>query len=254
MTSEPAQSGIPKPRAVAPKPLATERVSDSSTDSGAEPISEPEPPPARSGGLRVVAGPRASRPAIVPSSCASALEAEGGCTISLQNPNRYAQVAARKLRPWAASMVAAVAPDARSLAVRFISDRAMRDMNLTYRGQDKPTDVLSFPGDLGAADDAGTPPRAAPDVGNEWPDAAMANGAVELASGTAEEVGHLGDIAIAVPTAERQARAAGHGLERELRTLMLHGLLHCLGYDHEADDGTMERLETRLRRQWLDHA
>ena len=57
---------------------------------------------------------------------------------------------------------------------------------------------------------------------------------------------------ISVPTARRQARAAGHSAERELRLLLLHGVLHCLGYDHETDEGEMERLERRLRRRWLE--
>jgi probable rRNA maturation factor len=66
------------------------------------------------------------------------------------------------------------------------------------------------------------------------------------------EEGHLGDILISVPTARRQAAEAGHGAERELRTLLLHGVLHCLGHDHETDGGEMERLERRLRKAWLD--
>ena len=52
-------------------------------------------------------------------------------------------------------------------------------------------------------------------------------------------------------TARRQAVERGEDVERELRTLLLHGVLHCLGYDHETDDGTMERLERKLRRRWL---
>jgi probable rRNA maturation factor len=163
--------------------------------------------------------------------------------VSLQNPSRYGNVSARRLRPWAIRMVTAVAPAARSLSVRFISDRAMRDLNNTYRGKDMSTDVLSFPGQTPCLDE--TPCL---DQGDQ------STVSAEMAEWAAEAAGHLGDIAIAVPTAKRQARAAGHGLDRELRTLMLHGVLHCMGYDHESDDGTMERLEGRLRRRWLDHA
>ena len=57
----------------------------------------------------------------------------------------------------------------------------------------------------------------------------------------------LGDIAIAAGVARRQARAHGHPLRTEVRTLALHGLLHLLGYDHETDRGEMRRLEERLR-------
>lgn len=134
--------------------------------------------------------------------------------IVLQNPNRYPEASARRLRPWLERLVAALAPEAESLGVRFAGDREVRRLNRAYRGKDTPTDVLSFPG----------------------------------------EDGHLGDILISVPVARRQAAAAGHPVEREIRVLLLHGLLHCLGYDHETDEGEMERLERRLRRTWIREA
>jgi probable rRNA maturation factor len=61
--------------------------------------------------------------------------------------------------------------------------------------------------------------------------------------------GTLGDVVIATGVARRQARAAGHSLQTEVRVLALHGLLHLLGYDHEHDDGRMARVEVRLRRK-----
>lgn len=138
----------------------------------------------------------------------------GGCEIALQNPGRYPEAGARRIRPWLGLLVAAVAPQARSLGVRFSGDREVRRLNRTYRAKDKTTDVLSFPGDL-------------------------------------EEDGHLGDILISVPVARLQAAAAGHSTEREIKILLLHGVLHCMGYDHETDQGEMERLERRLRRAWI---
>jgi probable rRNA maturation factor len=134
--------------------------------------------------------------------------------IVLQNPNHYPEAGARRLRPWLAALLAALAPGRESLGVRFVGDREMRRVNRQFREKDKPTDVLSFPG----------------------------------------EETHLGDILISVPTARRQAGEAGHGIDRELKTLLLHGVLHCLGYDHETDDGEMERLERRLRKKWLGPA
>jgi probable rRNA maturation factor len=131
--------------------------------------------------------------------------------IVLLNPNRYREAGARRLLPWLAPVVAALAPESEGLGVRFVGDRAMRLANHRFRGKDKATDVLSFPG----------------------------------------EEGYLGDILISVPTARRQAAEAGHGVEREIRTLLLHGILHCLGYDHETDQGEMERLERRLRKRWI---
>lgn len=129
----------------------------------------------------------------------------------LLNPNHYPEAATRRLRPWLAALTAALAPRAESLGVRFVGDREMRRVNRQFRAKDQATDVLSFPG----------------------------------------EDGHLGDILVSVPTARRQAAAAGRGMDRELKTLLLHGVLHCLGYDHETDEGEMERLELRLRRTWL---
>lgn len=116
-------------------------------------------------------------------------------------------------------MVAELAPSAASFVVRFTSDREIRRLNAQYRHIDKATDVLSFPDD---------------------------------------PEDHLGDVVISVPTARRQAAVrvgeGAAGAARELRVLMLHGLLHCLGYDHETDDGAMERLEARLRRRWIGSA
>ena len=143
---------------------------------------------------------------------------EGALELDLGNPNRYPEVRARSLRPWLAQLLGAVAPETGSFSALFTSDRRMRDLNQRYRGRDRPTDVLSFPG-------AETP-----------------------------EGRHLGDVVVSVPTARRQARSAGHSVERELRVLILHGILHCLGYDHETDEGEMERLETRLRRRWIPGA
>jgi probable rRNA maturation factor len=165
-------------------------------------------------------------------------DAEGdlrpGCEISLQNPNRYPGVKAAELRPWLDGVVAELAPAAATFAVLFCGDRAMRKTNRDYRGFDKTTDVLSFRGDL--------PPAAAA--------ARWAKAAPPFSAGPASG-GHLGDLLISVPQAARQAAELGHGLDAELRILLLHGILHCLGFDHEADDGTMNRLEAELRRRFV---
>ena len=137
--------------------------------------------------------------------------------VQIDNPNRYREAGARSLRPWLDRVVDEIADDpSATLAVRFVSDREMTRLNREFRGQDRPTDVLTFPG-----------------------------------GETAEGV-HLGDIAVSVPTARRQAMERGHPIERELQFLLLHGLLHCLGHDHEADDGEMLQLERRLRCRWIN--
>ncbi|MEM9594176.1 MAG: rRNA maturation RNase YbeY [Acidobacteriota bacterium] len=147
--------------------------------------------------------------------------------LQLQNPCRYPESAARTVRPWLQDMVSALAPRARSFTVRFVSDREMAGLNQVYRHKAGSTDVLSFPGDL--ASESG-PPTATP----------------------FDDEAHLGDLVISVPTARRQAAERGHGTDRELRLLALHGILHCLGHDHETDDGEMEQLEARLRPRWVD--
>lgn len=99
------------------------------------------------------------------------------------------------------------------VSVLLTTDREVRQFNRRFRGIDRATDVLSFPA------------------------AALPTAPEQLA----------GDLAISVPTARRQAAEHGHTLSTEIKVLMLHGLLHLAGYDHEADDGEMARKERLLR-------
>jgi|SRR5579875_95047 len=115
----------------------------------------------------------------------------------------------------------------REFNVCFVSDEDIARMNSVYRGKSEPTDVLSFPWE-----------------GNGE------SGPEEIAS--EEFQNFLGDIVISVSTAERNARAEGHPVEEEIRLLILHGVLHLLGYDHEADQGEMNSLELALRER-LSH-
>lgn len=102
------------------------------------------------------------------------------------------------------------------ISVLLTTDSGIRRLNREFRHKDKATDVLSFP---------------APE---------SMGGAVRTA----------GDLAISVETAARQAEDAGHALYRELEILVLHGVLHLAGYDHEADEGQMARKEAALRRKF----
>ncbi len=101
--------------------------------------------------------------------------------------------------------------------VAFVSDRTMRGLNRQFRGRDATTDVLSFP--------AGR---------EEW----------ERAEGES-----LGDVVVSVGQAERQAAEHGLDFDGEVAQLILHGLLHLCGYDHETDRGEMNALELKLRRR-----
>jgi len=112
--------------------------------------------------------------------------------------------------PGLARWLASIAP-ARArgtMTIAIVPDGRVQQLNRRYRRTDTATDVLSFPSD---------------------------------------ERGYLGDVVIAAGMARRQAQQAGHSLQRELRVLALHGLLHLLGYDHERDAGRMARVEARLR-------
>jgi len=106
---------------------------------------------------------------------------------------------------------------ATGVTVAFVSDRTIGELNRMWRHKQGPTDVLSFP---------------------------VAQEAFEKLEGL-----ELGDVVISVEQAARQAKENGLELETELAQLILHGLLHLCGYDHETDKGEMNRLELRLRRQ-----
>jgi probable rRNA maturation factor len=99
-----------------------------------------------------------------------------------------------------------------SIDVLLTDDATLRSLNKTFRGKNKATDVLSFP----AADNP---------------------------------YGHAGDLAVSLDTAARQAESFGHTLRDEVRILLLHGLLHLSGMDHETDNGEMAARESELRRE-----
>lgn len=114
----------------------------------------------------------------------------------------------------------------------FVDDNAIRNLNLAFRGQDKPTDVLSFPWN-----EAGSPPPVEPSL------------RPLRRHGQDGITDFLGDVVISVQTAGRNAGAEGHSTLNEIRWLILHGVLHLLGYDHEHDTGKMTALELALREQ-----
>ncbi len=110
-------------------------------------------------------------------------------------------------------------PDS-ELSILFVGDRAMKSLNRRYRNKDKTTDVLSFP-----LQEIKFPNRPV----------------------------LLGDIVISIPAARRQAAEAAHALNREIEVLLVHGLLHLLGYDHEAgarEARRMKRKELQLLKKF----
>ena len=111
----------------------------------------------------------------------------------------------------------AIGVEEEGATIAFISDRAMRELNGRWRGKVGTTDVLSFPAEQ-----------------DEFERLAGAS---------------LGDVVISVEQAARQAAEHGLDFEGEVAQLILHGLLHLCGYDHETDGGEMNALELRLRRR-----
>ncbi len=99
------------------------------------------------------------------------------------------------------------------VCIFITSNRDLRDMNRRFRGKDDATDILTF--------------RIAPN-----------------------RLKSAGDLAISAEIAEESAAELGHSTETELKILILHGLLHLAGYDHETDNGDMQARETKLRRQF----
>jgi probable rRNA maturation factor len=126
-----------------------------------------------------------------------------------------------------------------SLTVALVTDQQIARWNAAYRGKKKPTDVLSFPAD-------GLRPK-------NWR-RAVGSKTSRLVSRPAKSNSsnsscYLGDIAIAPAVARRNAVRFGRTFDAEMRILILHGVLHLLGYNHETDTGEMDRRETQLRRK-----
>ncbi len=133
------------------------------------------------------------------------------------NRQRSVRVSAAELGRFLARVERELKLKKNAVAVCLIADAEMARLNRTYRRKDYPTDVLSFPSD-----------------------------SLQTAG---QGRGFLGDVAISPAVARRNAKEAGRALHDELRILILHGVLHLMGYDHEADHGEMERKERRLRRK-----
>ena len=112
-------------------------------------------------------------------------------------------------------------------AVCLVTNAQIAKWNAAYRGRKKPTDVLSFPAEEESPEQAKTRTKS---------------------HTKKKRSAYLGDVAIAPAVARENARLYGRTLDQEMRILILHGILHLMGYDHETDNGQMERRERRLRR------
>jgi probable rRNA maturation factor len=137
--------------------------------------------------------------------------------IEVVNRQRKVPLDCEHWRAFVESALKVVPAKGAGVTVVFVSDRVMRELNRRWRGKSGTTDVLSFP----AGEDE-----------------------FEGFEGAT-----LGDVVISLEQAARQAAEQGLGFEEEVSQLVLHGVLHLCGYDHETDKGEMNRLELRLRRR-----
>jgi probable rRNA maturation factor len=130
--------------------------------------------------------------------------------IEVVNRQRSKKIDTETWVEFAGQALGAIGKHGSTATIAFVSDKSIHKLNQQFRNIDKATDVLSFP---------------------------------------AEEETNLGDIAISVETAAAQAKENGLTFDAEIAQLILHGLLHLSGYDHETDSGEMNRLELRLRKK-----
>jgi probable rRNA maturation factor len=130
--------------------------------------------------------------------------------IEVVNRQRRVKIDTGAWADFAAKALDAIGKSGSSATIAFVSDKRIRELNQQFRGIDKATDVLSFP---------------------------------------ADESGNLGDVAVSVETATTQAKENGLTFDNEIAQLILHGLLHLSGFDHETDNGEMNRLELKLRKK-----
>ena len=162
------------------------------------------------------------------------------------NRQKRVRVALPPLEKFARHVKRELRLNGREVAICLVSDAEMARLNKTYRGKNKPTDVLSFAAEEKAENRNSKSGNRNNQVTKSR--ARLKPGATQKrrqdASGTL-----LGDIAIAPKVARRNAKQYGRTLAEELRILILHGVLHLMGYDHETDGGQMERRELRLRRR-----
>jgi len=203
------------------------------------------------------------------------------------NRQRTVRVARPPLEAFLARVRKQLRLNGAEITIALVSDPAIARMNETYRHKKGPTDVLSFPNNddampskrdhVGAQDSCAPSPhdrsvkssrvrtafasststrvrrRGTPSVTAKAPrreGTASAVPYVASKGGASAPEGHfLGDIAISPATARRYAKKHGRTLPNELQVLILHGVLHLLGYDHETDNGQMTRVENRLRRK-----
>src|SRR6266705_2532419 len=147
-----------------------------------------------------------------------------GDHLAIDNRQRAVRLARRPLESFLRRVQDEVGFRNAGVTICLVSDAEIARLNETFRKKKGPTDVLSFPA-----------------VARQRP--------LRPSSKTGKAGEYLGDIAISPATARRYARKHGRNFSSELQVLILHGVLHLLGYDHESDRGEMDRVERKLRKR-----
>jgi len=147
----------------------------------------------------------------------SAMGSRKSAMIKVINNQRHRKINAKQWRAFGEKALMAIGGDNQRATIVFVGDEAIKKLNRHFRGKNYATDVLSFPS------------KAEP---------------FEVENGS-----QLGEVVISVQRAATQAKENGLSFSDEVRQLVLHGLLHLCGYDHEIDRGEMNRLELRLRKR-----
>jgi len=137
--------------------------------------------------------------------------------IEIVNRQRRRKINARQWREFGEQSLEALGKSEQSATIVFVADEAIKTLNRKFRGKNYATDVLSFPSEAEVFE--------------------------------VDQQKHLGEVVISVQRAAAQARDNDLSFSNELKQLILHGLLHLAGYDHETDRGEMDRLEVKLRKR-----
>jgi probable rRNA maturation factor len=135
--------------------------------------------------------------------------------IFVENRHGKIRIDKTKVRETTGAILAAMGCGPVEISIRFTDDEGIRELNRDYRKKDSPTDVLSFP--MREGEFAGLNPDL------------------------------LGDVAISLDTAKRQAEERGENLEEEIRFLLVHGILHLLGFDHEGSASKARVMKAKER-------
>jgi probable rRNA maturation factor len=135
--------------------------------------------------------------------------------IQVRNSQRRYKVCRESVALFCAALLRSLGRPDPAVSIAFIGAGSMRALNRRYRNKDYPTDVLSF----------------------SYGDARI------------DQTPFIGEIVLSPEIAERQAIQWGVSFEKELKRLLVHGILHLLGYDHETDRGQMNRIQSRLLRR-----